>query len=182
MVVFSMPWCRSIVVHEPTFLQFSLSTCSHPLALVVVLFFAAPHISEFFHEPILKPVTRVVSLSLILDAFVIVHRARLTIHVDFKSLAKVNVMTTLISGIVGISMAYLGYGVWSLVGQTLSRSFHQCSSFLFSHDGNRRYVSRQNRLKRCLVLAPSCWWLTSIRLLLTTLVHYLLERTTPARI
>lgn len=93
------------------------------LALVVVLFFAAPHISEFFHEPILKPVTRVVSLSLILDAFVIVHRARLTIHVDFKSLAKVNVMTTLISGIVGISMAYLGYGVWSLVGQTLSRSF-----------------------------------------------------------
>ena len=59
----------------------------------------------------------------------IVHRSQLTIKVDFKSLAQINVINTIVGGVVGITMAYMGYGVWSLVGQSLSSTI--CGMILF---------------------------------------------------
>lgn len=88
--------------------------------IYIILFISAPWIAAFYQEPILVNLTRVLSLNFILGSFNIVQRAKLMSNVDFKSLAKINVSSTIISGIVGISMAYCGFGVWSLVGQTLS--------------------------------------------------------------
>jgi len=85
-----------------------------------ILFFAAPYISDFYHEPILVPITRVLGINVVLGALNMVHRSQLTIRVDFKSLAKINVISTIISGTIGIAMAYSGFGVWSLVGQYLA--------------------------------------------------------------
>lgn len=90
------------------------------IAACAILFFAAPYIAEFYHEPILIPITRVLGFNVVLGALNMVHRSQLTIRVDFKSLAKINVICTIISGVVGIAMAYSGYGVWSLVGQYLA--------------------------------------------------------------
>lgn len=89
------------------------------LVIYAAMFLSAPHIAKFYHEPILTDLTRILSLNFILGSFNIVQRAKLMAKVDFKSLAQINVAATLISGIVGISMAYYGCGVWSLVGQTL---------------------------------------------------------------
>ena len=92
------------------------------LVLYGILFFCAPLIASFYNEPILIPLTRVVSLNFVLGSFNIVQRARLQSKVDFKSLAKVNVTASTLSGITGVIMAYMGFGVWALVFQTLCSS------------------------------------------------------------
>lgn len=84
-----------------------------------ILFASAPWIADFYEMPILVPVTRVLALSMIVSAFAAVHRAKLEINVDFKTQAKATIAASLFSGIVGIAMAYCGFGVWALVAQTL---------------------------------------------------------------
>lgn len=88
--------------------------------IYAVLFFCAPLIARFYREPSLTSITRVLSLNFVIGSFNIVQRARLMAKVDFKSLAQIKVISVIWGGIVGIMMAYWGYGVWSLVGQTLS--------------------------------------------------------------
>lgn len=88
--------------------------------LYIVLFFCAPLIAKFYNEPILIPLTRVVSINLVLGSVNIVQRTQLTAKVDFKSLAKINVTASIVSGIIGVVLAYCGFGVWALVAQTLS--------------------------------------------------------------
>lgn len=96
-----------------------VSNVGMSLVIYVILFVLAPWIADFYDEPILVPLTRVLALNFILGAFNIVQRAKLMAAVDFKSLAQINVISVMLSGAVGIGMAYAGYGVWSLVGQTL---------------------------------------------------------------
>ncbi len=84
-----------------------------------ILFVSAPLIAAFYEMPILVPVTRVIALSMIINAFAAVHRAKLEIEVNFKTQAKATIAASLFSGAVGIAMAYAGYGVWALVTQTL---------------------------------------------------------------
>ena len=96
-----------------------VANVSMSLVIYVVLFLTAPLIADFYDEPILTDITRILSLNFVLGSFNIVQRAKLMANVDFKSLAQINVISTIVSGIVGIAMAYYGWGVWSLVGQTL---------------------------------------------------------------
>lgn len=89
------------------------------LVIYTILFLTAPLIADFYDEPILIDITRILSLNFVLGSINIVQRAKLMANVDFKSLAQINVISTIVSGVVGIAMAYYGCGVWSLVGQTL---------------------------------------------------------------
>lgn len=99
-----------------------VSNMGMSLCIYLFLYISAPWIADFYHEPILIELTRVLALNIILGSFNIVQRARLMSQVDFKSLAQINVISTLISGILGIGMAYMGFGVWSLVGMTMCSS------------------------------------------------------------
>lgn len=88
----------------------------------LILFFCAPFIANFFDTPILKDIVRVLSINLFLGSLTIVQGAKLTAAVDFKSQAKIGLAATIVSGCVGLGMAYSGYGVWSLVYQSVSSS------------------------------------------------------------
>lgn len=90
------------------------------IILYLSLFFSAPLIARFYDEPILSPLTRLISLSVLINSFVVVQRALLTVKIDFKTQAKASFSAAVVSGIVGISMAYMGYGVWSIVWYQLS--------------------------------------------------------------
>ena len=96
-----------------------VSNVGMSLVIYAILFVSAPWIADFYDEPILTPLTRVLALNFILGAFNIVQRAKLMAAVDFKSLAQINVISVILSGTVGIGMAYSGHGVWSLVAQSL---------------------------------------------------------------
>lgn len=84
-----------------------------------VLFCFAPIVADFYAEPSLCTILRVLAINVILGSFNIVQRARLLIKIDFKTLAQVNFISTLISGLIGVFLAYCNYGVWALVYQTL---------------------------------------------------------------
>lgn len=91
--------------------------------LYFILFFSAPLIAKFFDEPQLIPITRVIGLCLIFNSLVVVQRALLTINLDFKTQAKASLVGVILSGILGISMAYTGFGVWAIVWQQIVNLF-----------------------------------------------------------
>lgn len=87
-----------------------------------VLFLAAPWIAEFYRMPILKNVCRVVALGLPLGTLCSVHRSRLTIQLNFKLQTWISLSALILSGALGVCLAYCGYGVWALVWQGLFSS------------------------------------------------------------
>lgn len=89
------------------------------LFLYAVIFLCSPLIAVFFNREELVSLTRVSSLSLIIGALSLVQLKRLTKAIDFKTQTKISVISSVISGVVGITMALLGFGVWSLVAQGL---------------------------------------------------------------
>lgn len=89
--------------------------------LFAILYLCAPSISRFFYEPKLLLLTRVMGMVIIINAFAIIQRTLLVKKVDFKTQTKVSIIASSVSGVVGIGMALSGYGVWSLVGQQISR-------------------------------------------------------------
>lgn len=87
-----------------------------------LLFIASPWIADFFHIPLLSPILRVQSVALVLNSLMGVQVAKLTIDLNFKALAKRTVYASLISGVIGVMLAYAGWGVWALVAQTIVSS------------------------------------------------------------
>ena len=92
------------------------------LILYVLIYVCSPLISNFFNREELTDLTRVSSLSMVIGALALVQQTKLTKRIDFKSQAKITIASTSISGIIGILMAFAGYGVWALVAQQLSRA------------------------------------------------------------
>lgn len=89
------------------------------LILYVVIFVCSPLIANFFNREELIALTRVSSLSLLLGALSLVQLKRLVKQIDFKTQTKITIISSVLSGIAGIIMAFCGCGVWSLVAQGL---------------------------------------------------------------
>ena len=104
-----------------------LSTCFYfnigvGIIAYIVLFLIAPLVANFYNQPILSPIIRITGLGVILNSLCVVQQALFTIKIDFKSQAKITLSATVISGIVGIILAYQGYGIWALVWQGVASS------------------------------------------------------------
>ena len=84
-------------------------------AFYTILFVAAPFIANAFESDILVPTLRIQSLVLFLNAINSVQTAILSRKMQFKRLFVRSLIAVPVSGIVGIAMAYLGFGLWSLV-------------------------------------------------------------------
>lgn len=84
-----------------------------------VLFFSAPLIAGFYEMPQLVLLTRVLTINIIISSLAIVQRSKLTINIDFKSIAKVHVISVIVGGSAAMALAYIGWGVWALVAQRL---------------------------------------------------------------
>lgn len=80
-----------------------------------ILFFFAPTISNFFNEPQLIELLRVLGIVLVINAFSLIQTVTLTKRIDFKLLTKISIISSVASGVIAIVLAYKGFGVWSLV-------------------------------------------------------------------
>lgn len=85
-----------------------------------MLFVAAPFIADFYNMEILSPVLRVIGLGVVINSLCVVQSAQFSIRLDFKTPAKLGVATNLFSGVIGIVLAYCGWGVWALVFQQIA--------------------------------------------------------------
>jgi O-antigen/teichoic acid export membrane protein len=99
------------------YLSIAVSVCAYAL-----LFLCAPSIAGFYAVPELKPIVRVVGLQLVFNAINSVQTAELTRKMLFHLSFRISLISTLPSAAVGIAMAYLGYGPWALVCQSMTSS------------------------------------------------------------
>lgn len=91
------------------------------IVLYVILFICAPLVSEFFHREELTALVRATGLILFFNALSITQVTILTKEINFKTKTKASFVSAVISGVIGIAMAFMGYGVWALVAQQLSK-------------------------------------------------------------
>lgn len=96
------------------------------ILLYIALFFAAPFVADFYQQPILTNLTRVLSLVFVINAFSVVQEARLMKQMQFKKLAIIYILAAVVAGAVSVVMAVYHYGVWSIVA--LQLVFRLCYS------------------------------------------------------
>ena len=90
------------------------------LFLYAILFIAAPFIADIYKNEVITPVLRILGLVIPISAINSIQQASISRKLDFKKFFYATLIGTIISGFIGIFMAYHGFGVWSLVGQQLS--------------------------------------------------------------
>lgn len=93
------------------------------IVLYIVLFFTAPLISRFYEMSEITPIVRISSIALIFGAMNSVQNAIVSRTLQFKLLFMRSTIALIISGTVGITLAYTGYGVWALVWQSITNRF-----------------------------------------------------------
>ncbi len=84
-----------------------------------IVFIAAPYVADFYRQEILTNILRVYGLSILIDALTSIQKTKLTKELNFKAQMIVVIPSLVISGSLGILLAYSGFGVWSIVYMTL---------------------------------------------------------------
>jgi len=130
---------RQDVTHtdQSTVFWFNLGVAFLMACLLVA---SAPFIAGFFGIPVLLPLMIALALNVAVGSLGSIHFALLTKSLDFKSLTKIGVLSAVLSGGIAITLAWAGFGVWALAGQTISAT---------------------------LVTVTSLWWLSTWRPLWT---------------
>ena len=100
------------------------------LLLYIILFFAAPFIALRYNMPVLKNAVRVFALRLPITSFQTIQTAFVSRRLDFKKFFFATITGTLVSALVGITMAVNGFGVWALIAQYMTNTIID-SLFLF---------------------------------------------------
>lgn len=95
---------------------FNMAMCS---VLYLIMFFAAPFIASFYRMPELTAIVRVLSLVVVISGVKNVQQAYVSRHLMFKRFFFSTLGGTIGAAVIGIAMAYLGFGVWALVAQML---------------------------------------------------------------
>lgn len=97
--------------------SFGIGSCMY-----IVLFFCAPLIAAFFNEPALVKLSRVLFIWFLVGSLGISHNALLVKELKVKQRAKIDIVSLIVSCVVGLLLVYFGYGYWGLAIQTVSHS------------------------------------------------------------
>lgn len=117
------------------------------ILIYLILYFAAPYIADFYDRDILINIVRVYCLTFITSAFSAVQMARLTKNMEFKTLAFIGIPSNIIGGIVGVTMAYMGYGVWSLVWSYICTTLGRTIQLWIYSDWNPSLMFSKSKFK-----------------------------------
>ncbi len=91
--------------------------------IYLIMFLIAPLVASFYRQDILVKIIRVYTLSFIINAFAEVQMTKLTKELNFKLQMTIQIPSLIVSSLLGIVMAFAGFGVWSLVWMQLCQSF-----------------------------------------------------------
>ena len=98
---------------------FNFAVC---IILYLIMFFAAPAIASFYEMPELISIVRVVSLTIVISGVKGVQQSYVSRNMLFKRFFYATIGGTIFSAFLGVTMAYLGFGVWAIVAQQLSNT------------------------------------------------------------
>jgi len=110
------------LIRKPDLTEDDLSTAFYfnicvGVICYTILFFTSPLIADFYNTPILSDLLKVTALATLFNPLCAVQQAILTRKIDFRTQAVVSLSGAVVSGIIGLVMAFNGFGVWSLVFQ-----------------------------------------------------------------
>ena len=113
----------------------------------IILFLASPLIADFYQMPQIKVILRVLALTLFFGAFNSVQNAKLSKDMKFKTLFFSSLGAIIVSGTTGITMAYLGFGAWALVGQQLANIIASTIILWFTSGWRPKIIFSLTRVK-----------------------------------
>ena len=108
---------RVLPVHYSSVFYFNVFA---GLLLTCATYFSAGWIGKFYDNETLIPLAKILSLLFIINAFSGVQSVKLRKELNYRLLVKLGFTASLISGVIGVSLAFVGFGVWSLVAQSLA--------------------------------------------------------------
>jgi O-antigen/teichoic acid export membrane protein len=132
--------------------------------LYIGLFFSAPFIARFYENQLFVPVLRVLSLTLFFGAFNSIQNAVISREMQFRKLFISSTVAILVSGAIGIYMAYYNFGVWALVGQQITNQLLVILILLYTVRWSPKFLFSFKRVK----VLFSFGWKLLVSSLLTT--------------
>jgi O-antigen/teichoic acid export membrane protein len=118
------------------------------LAAAGLLCLVAPWIAAFYHEPILTPLTRALSLTIVINSFGLIQNTVLSKQINFKTQTKVSLVAYGLSGSIGVTLAVKGFGVWSLVVQQIASTFFRTLFLWFSSSWRPAWIFSLKSLRQ----------------------------------
>lgn len=101
------------------------------IILYLVLFFSSDCISHFFNQPIISKLIRISSIAIIICALNIVQGIKLNKNFKFKTISVITLISCFFASFFSILIAYLGYGVWSLVALHILQILFSSLGYMF---------------------------------------------------
>ena len=135
------------------------------ILIYIILFWGIIPVSLFFKQPSLVVIGRVIFLAILFNALYLVPFAQLIKAMDFKTMAKVNLLSMVISGLTGVVLAITGFGVWSLVIQQVLYHFFRMVALYYFVEWRPKLLFSLNVIKN--------FWGFSINLLGTSILNVL---------
>lgn len=114
---------RKTRIEEKDYSTLFIYSIGMGIFMYTLLFISSPWIADYFNTPILIPLVRVTALTFLWGPVSTVQYVILKRRLDFKTPTKISIATKIFSAIVGITMAYMGYGLWALVISGVLSSF-----------------------------------------------------------
>lgn len=115
--------------------------------IYLIFFAAAPFIADFYRQDSLILFVRSYCLVFVINAFSNVQYTRLSKKMDFKTEMLIAIPSLIISSIVGISMAILGYGVWSLIVSAIVQSLVSSIQLWFRSTWRPSFIFKKKSFK-----------------------------------
>lgn len=137
------------------------------MVLYIGLFFFSPLLAKWYKQPELTPVIRVLGLTVVISGVKNVQHAYVSRHLQFKRFFFATLTGTVIAAVVGIIMAYLGFGVWALVAQHLTNTLIDTVFLWFTTKWHPTRAFSFRRLKQLV----SYGWKLLVAALLSTIFN-----------
>lgn len=138
---------------------FNLIFCS---LIYVILYFLAPYIARFYGDPSMSAMFRVSCIIILISGIKNVQQAQISRNLEFRKFFYATLAGTLISAVIGIVMAFKGFGAWALIVQVLMNAFIDTAIVWLSGG----WIPRKTfSFKRLIKLLPYGWKLLASNLL-----------------
>lgn len=109
--------------NETDFSTIFYCTLIMSVILYVILYMCSPLVADFYSMPELSLYLKIFSLKILISSYNSIQHAYVSRHMIFKKFFFSTIIGTILSGVVGIYMAYTGFGVWAIIAQYLTNSF-----------------------------------------------------------
>lgn len=148
--------------------------------IYVFLFFLAPFVADFYQQDLLTPLLRVLALTFVINSFSLVQETKIKNALNFKRLTIIQIPSTLIGGVTGLILAYLDYGVWSIVALQLTTRTAYAIQLWFYSKWKPIFVLNVARVKKLFSFGSRMLFSTILTSLYSNIVVIIIGKFYPA--